>query len=276
MLNRSKWNYVQFTGIFLLVAALNNGLVLRSSYHIVADNAYNLVKVLDEPEDNSVIFSVNLSNSSKLSKDPENRFEYIKYIQKIFIDPIAKAGSTPRDILIIGAGGFTMGLSDTVNNYTFIDIDKELKDVAEKYFLQEKLLPNKQFIATSARAFVHNTDKKYDLVILDTYTNMRSVPMETTTRDYLLDIKSLLKEDGMVVANIISSPDFRDKFTVRYDNTFTSVFPVHTRQVVTSFNPWDRPAVFNTNVLYIYYNGKLAHDTSVYTDDKNTYSMDRK
>lgn len=202
-------------------------------------------------------------------------FEYIRYIQNEMIDSLPRTGQ-PHDILIIGSGGFTLGIDDTVNHYTFVDIDKDLKDVAEKHFLPEPLSPNKKFVAASAREFVRRDNTLYDLIVLDVYTNVISIPMETITRDFLVDIKKRLKPGGAVAANIIMNPSFRDKFSVRYNNTFASVFPTFTRQIIGQMDSWgSHGAKQVNNVIYLYFNHDLVEDRTVYTDDKNTYSLDR-
>ncbi|MBV8939443.1 MAG: fused MFS/spermidine synthase, partial [Alphaproteobacteria bacterium] len=251
---------------------LNNPHTMRA-LSIVSDNAYNTVTVHDLPREEARVLFTNRSSSSKLAENPEQRFAYIRYIDEIFLAPL-RASNPPRDILMIGAGGFTLGLEDAHNRYTYVDIDPALKDVAETYFLKKPLLPNKRFVATSARAFLHGQSQAYDLIVVDVYTNMIAVPMETTTREFLREVKRALKPDGIVVANVIMTPDFRDRFSVRYDHTFGSVFPVFTRQVVKPFNPWE-PEPKPANVLYIYYNRPGMNDTAIYTDDKNTYSLDR-
>ena len=55
------------------------------------------------------------------------------------------------------------------SNYDYVDIDKSLKDVAEEYILPEKLGENKVFHPMPARAFLAQTDIKYDVVLLDVY-----------------------------------------------------------------------------------------------------------
>jgi 2-polyprenyl-3-methyl-5-hydroxy-6-metoxy-1,4-benzoquinol methylase len=248
--------------------------------HVVSDDAYNIIRILPADDGQSALMEANRSYASKVSADPSKRFEYVKYIESTFIDPIAAPGHAPRDILIIGAGGFTMGLGDNVSNYTFVDIDSKLKDVAEKDFLKQKLGSNKHFVADSAREFVHSGKQQYDLIVLDTYTNVVSIPMECTTQEFLRDVKARLKPGGIVVANVISTPTFRDKFSVRYAHTFGSVFPTYTRQIIRPFNAWDSarpdPALSdNTNILFISFNNRYADDNMIYTDDKNTYSIDR-
>lgn len=147
-----------------------------------------------------------------------------------------------------------------------------------KKHMPKPRLKTKKFIASSARAFVHNHDKKYDLIFIDVFTNKISIPMECTTREFLLDVKNLLKENGVIAANIIASPTFSDKFTVRYHNTFSSVFPVFSRQIIGSHPLWrgnDKKLESPTNTMYLYFYNQYTDDNSVYTDDKNTYSTDR-
>lgn len=267
--------------IFGMLLTLN-GKALLDGLHIVSNNAYNIVSIVDVPEQDATIFNVNRSASSKIAKNPNNNFGYWKYIQSEFLDPIA-TGSEPKEILVLGAGGFTIGLHDTFNHYTFVDIDKALEEVAEKHFLGHKLTPNKKFVASSARAFVRNHDKKYDFILIDVFTNMVAIPQETTTREFLADTKKLLNKEGILVANIVSAPDFREKFTVRYHNTFASVFHVFSRQVIGDFSPWSTPENQSyvmrqgnmKNALYIFYNHDLVNDTTAYTDDVNPYSFDR-
>ena len=244
-------------------------------HQIVSDNAYNTIAIRKAPEDGMTYFLMNRSMSSSVAKDPAKRFAYLLYIEDNFITPIARNNAQPLDILVLGAGGFTVGMYDAVNHYTFVDIDKALKKVAEAHFLPEKLTPNKQFVVSSARAFVHGTEKKYDIIILDTYTNSMAIPMETISREYLLDVKAHLKDKGVVAANIVSSASFADRFSVRYDNTFSSVFPRHSRQVVyPALMTWK--GLDYANVLYIAYRNAFTDDNTAYSDDKNTYSIDIK
>lgn len=263
--------------VLLLFAALFklNSDETMASLHIVSDNAYNTVRIETDAHDGSKILKVNRSISSKLGKHGET-YSVMHYINSNFIDPIASPtkNSAPRDILIIGAGGFTMGLNDAFNHYTYVDIDKALKQVAETHFLPAPLTPNKRFVANSARAFVHSTDERYDLIIVDTYTNIMSVPMETTSREFLLDVKKCLKSEGIVAVNMIADMTLRDRFALRYNNTFASVFPGYTRHLISTPEPWAKQ-VINGNVLYLYFNNAGSDDRTVYTDDKNTYSLDR-
>lgn len=257
----------------IIFVSLFNSNSLFKQVNIVSNNAYNLVSIDTFSKNGRELF-INRSHSSALDRTNQSPYPYVKYINNIFINPIRQpVVGNPKNILVIGAGGFTIGLADKFNHYTFVDIDPKLKNIAEKYLIQEPLSANKQFVAESARAFLHHTSNQYDLILVDTYTHIVSVPMETTTREFLLEVKQHLHTNGIVVVNQIMSPDFHDRFGVRYNNTFASVFPVYTRQVLGDFNPWATKENI-LNVLYIYYNRPHINDKMVYTDDRNTYSLD--
>ncbi len=253
----------------LFALTLMNSKYNMESLGVVSNNSYNLVRVIDDVKNQVKTLIVNRSSSSRISKDPKGRFPYVAYIEDNIIAHIEKNDAEPLDVLIIGAGGFTMGINDKINNYTFVDIDPDLKDVAEKHFLPEKLSANKKFVASSARAFVRGHKKKYDIVIIDVFTNVISIPMECTTREFLIGVKALLKDKSVVIANIISSPTFLDKFTVRYHNTFASVFPVMSRQIIDGGNPLKNIHNELKNVLYMSFNNEYVKDNSVYSEDNN-------
>jgi hypothetical protein len=248
-------------------------IILNSGYNmsilgIVSNNSYNLIRIINDANNETKIFNVNRSASSKISKNPEQRFPYIAYIEDNIIAPISHSDK-PLDVLVIGAGGFTIGINDKINNYTFVDIDPDLKEVAEKHFLPEKLSSNKQFIASSARAFVHNHKRKYDIVVIDVFTNTIAIPMECTTKEFLAGVKSLLKDKSVVIANVIASPVFGDKFTVRYHNTFASVFPVFSRQIIGNTNLMEQQKSQLSNLLYMYFGNEHVKDNYVYSDNNN-------
>ena len=256
---------------FGMAAFMNSGEVMRA-FGIVSNNAYNTVAIEEIPAQEARRMVINRSASSKISLKPEHRFPYVRYIEDHYLRYLAEG--PPREILVVGAGGFTLGWEDAKNHYTFVDIDPALKRVSEEDFLKERISENKRFVPMSARAFVRSDTGAYDLIVLDAYTNVISLPMECTTREFLEDVKARLKPGGIVIANVIGSPVFADRFTVRYDNTFAAVFPVFSRVTMDPYDPWaEKPRDLNN--LYIYTHRQGVDDAGIYTDDRNTYSLDR-
>lgn len=277
---RSRSDVIFYCTLILVVIVGSNNTLVLNDFGVVSNNAYNMVQVISINEDGDKAMLLNNSISSQYGAIPENRSAYIIFIENELISSLEKKISKPLDILVLGAAGFDLGRYDQINNYTFVDIDGDIKDVAEKYFLKRKLSKNIKFIPASARAFLNQNQKKYDLVIVDVYTNAQSVPMEATTREFYQLIKECLNSNGMVGVNIITAPSFQDRFSVRFHNTFTSVFPVFSRNFIRSKNlvthkPNNSTMYDNRNVMYVYVNSPYVTDKKVYTDDLNTSSLDK-
>ena len=263
-----------FTAL-LLSLMLNSDAVL-ARLHIVANNQYNTVQVYGSEDGVVNYMQINTTYASAVYNDrtlyPEPVFGYINYVERTYITPLANRRE-PADILVLGAGGFTLGLTDTHNHYTFVDIDGQLKDIAEQDFLKEKLGPNKTFIPAEARAFLGYTDRKYDLIFLDAYQDLSGVPTHLVTREFFAQVKSALKPNGVMVGNFITSPFYADLFSRRLDNTLRSVFPHLNRQMMEDQNGWPsrRPA----NLIYSAVN-QPDDDSGIYTDNKNQSFMDKR
>src|SRR5690606_24627107 len=146
----------------------------------------------------------------------------------------------PLNVLILGAGGFTLGADEAINTYHDVDIDPTLKDVAEEHFLRRPLSPNQIFHPVSAESFLIDDDEKFDLIFLDAYQGDLTIPENLVTQDFFRRVKARLADDGIVVANFILNPSLGDAFARNLDNTFRSVFPLISRQVIGGFDAWNK------------------------------------
>ena len=258
--------------LILFAFTVNNEKFMDRGQTLVKDDAISRIEI--EPDDfdqnghaQSKVLRVNGSFSSKISEKEELMFGYVRFINDTFIKTLPK--DEPRDILILGAGGFTIGLNDNFHHYTYLDIDKDLKDISEQKFLQKKLPDNQRFIAQDAYLFMLNASQKYDLIVVDVYSAARSIPMNFVTTDFFQKVKSHLKDNGIMAANIVTSPSFDNDFSRRIDNTLRKAFPHYLqRQVLGDYNPYHTPEGFLANVVYIYYNRPA--DETFYTLNKNS------
>lgn len=267
--NRNRIEIYIVSFLFLIITFMFNNSIIERKIGILSNNEYSTIKVIGD--NTSKIMMVNNSYSSKTSKNRNSMFEYIKYINNNFISTISHG--TPKDILILGAGGFTIGIDDNYNNYTYVDIDRSLLEISEKYFLQKNLEANKKFVAKDARNFLKNSDKKYDLIVLDTYSNALDIPTHLITAEYFNSVKNNLKVDGIMVANIVASANFEDKFSIIIDNTMRSIFKNIQRIIIQNYNPWLRERQ-DSNAIYIYYN-KTLDLNNIYTDNNNSVIFDK-
>ena len=268
ILCRRWWVWVVCAIVLTASCYINSNTYQRDHYGIIVNNANSTISVSEWPDGrvlnmNGLPMSVYFTNG--------NMADYINYLNAHYIY------NMPTDktykILVLGAGGFTLGLKDARNDYTFIDIEHTLKDVSEQHFLRKKLTPNKKFIVADASQFLKNTTNQYDFILLDVYSNSYQVPESLITAEFMARLKSRIAPGGVVAMNMIVSPEFSDKYSRVFDNTFRSVFPYNTsRHIIGYYNPWtatDGPA----NVLYIYHN--IENDGRIYTINKTPVIYDR-
>lgn len=265
-------NYITAFLVIGLGFFMNNTQTL-SYFNIVAFNQYNMVRVF-EGDDGTRYISLNGNASSKITPDKQAH-EYIEFYNEHFIYPSLKdKNKPPMNILVIGTGGFTVGLKDTKNTYTFIDIDKNLKAISEKYFLKEKLPENKTFIPQPARAFLVETQKKYDIIIVDVFLGQSTLPEHLMTAEFFTKVKSHLKDGGVMLTNFILSALYGDDFARNVDITLRSVFPFISRQIMGNFYGFEDKNDY-VNVIYMYrYHADESSHPHIYRDIKNPIFWD--
>lgn len=256
-----------------LVILFNNNAAIKKM-GIIENNNYSTISIIDQKSDNAKVLSINRSNSSKYSSNFKARFPYLKYIETTFLKPYAEPGHSKRRILVVGAGGFVIGVDDTYNHYTYVDIDGSLKKVSEDYFLKQPLGENKEFVTASARLFFRNNTQKYDVIILDTYSNAISIPPDLVTEEFFFQVKEALAPGGIMVANIIASPNFNDPYSIRVDNSLDNVFYNLNRHVIHPYQGSKIDQFNYGNIIYSYFNN--LDTTGSYSDNKNTYFLDKK
>lgn len=108
-----------------------------------------------------------------------------------------------NDVLILGFG--TGSITEIIDKYKRdciidgVEIDNKVIELGEKYFHTD-LLKNVTIHHASADQFLEDCQKKYDLIIIDVYIDMR-VPEELETEQFLIRVKNALRIGGLVVFN---------------------------------------------------------------------------
>lgn len=266
---RKAWVWCLCIGILLMSFFINSNMYQYHKYGILVNNANSTISVVEEP--GYRILYMNGLAMSMYHPQTHGTAEYIDYLNRVYIANIP-TDRTYR-ILVLGAGGFTLGLDDVHNEYTFVDIESKLKDISEKHFLKHNLQPNKKFVVADASQFLKNTDQQYDFILLDVYSNSFQIPEGLITVEFMERLKSRVAPGGVIALNMIVSSEFSDKYSRVFDNTFHHVFPYNTsRQIIGLFNPWSESDGVS-NVLYFYHN--IENDGRIYTINKTPVIYDR-
>ena len=155
-----------------------------------------------------------------LAKHDELVFNYLRMAMGALY-----LNASPRSILIIGLGGGTLPMTfqrlfpdakiDTV------EIDPAVVRVAKRFF-EFAPGPNMQVFEEDGRVFVKRTMRgasKYDLIILDAFDH-EYIPEHMLTREFLLEVKSLLTPEGVLVGNTFSTSKLYDHESATYYSVF--------------------------------------------------------
>lgn len=277
LLNRALTFRSMAIPVLVLLACLGlNSNYIFGKVGIVYQNTYNTARI-HTARDGMKVLMLNNGTSSLYNPANGDTGPLNVKAEEILLDPIM--GKEPkRDILVIGAGGFTFGMRDHLHNYTYVDIDPDLKKVSEEYFLGQKLTPNKTFVPEAARSWLIDAiakKKKFDLVYIDVFNGEIWVPEDLITQDFFRQVKQVLKPDGVVGTNFIVSPNYTNDYSLALEDTFRSVFPAATRVPISKFNAWDRSPYYIMNFVFVGYNQASDKFGNIYTDNKNSVIWDK-
>lgn len=251
------------TAIIIGISITTNVILKPDS--IIRENAYSTYEVIDSEYLSSpvTIFEVNNQPASLINKFSGDPAPYIKRAKNLLLDPNL---DKDLDVLVLGAGGFTLSYASPRNHkFTYVDIDPEIKGIAETHFLKRPV--DDIFIAQDARQFLMSKkDVEYDVIFNDLYTNTSDIPWHVATIEYLQVLKSRLSSNGIAAFNMILRDDFSNDTSRRLYKTITTVFPFCYIDPEYVGQEHER-----ANVLFICPN--IGHDemknTEIYKDDKS-------
>ena len=171
--------------------------------------------------------SAKTQQSCMLVDDPQRLvFNYTKMLfASLLVNP------NPERILIVGLGGGTMSNSlhqifpdATITN---VEIDPAVIKVARNYFgffENEKVTS----VIQDGRIFVKRAvlkQQKYDWIILDAF-NGDYIPEHLMTKEFLLEVKMLLSDEGILTANTFSSSQLYPYESATYKAVFGDFYQV--------------------------------------------------
>ena len=249
----------------LLTATLAAG--FNYQHLVTADTAYAeyLIGDVELPgQNNPRAFWVNKSTASLIDdSQPPNYTRYIKHLRQILLDDL---GFTGKDILVLGAGGFTLSHQEPLNRYTYVDIDPAIREIAEKHFLRQPA--HGEFIADDARRYIATTERRFDAVVVDVYSSHTSIPSHLVTREFWAGTRRALKPDGVLLANLILDGKLETPYARNLLATIDSVFGRCAVDVL-------HKAKNLANVEVTCFASSQPAPTGIYVDEKNRADLDR-
>lgn len=231
-------------GVVLVGAFLFGGYGLATGGATVyeTNTQYSQLSVVDEDGVRTLYLDGAPQSATYIDGREGYAFDYSPYLHIPFLlqDDIDR-------VLFIGGGGFSSPKRYLAEypevTVDVVELDPEVVDVAFEYF-DVPSSPRLNVYETDGREFLEDTDRTYDVVVLDAYRKDR-VPYHMTTRNFFALAHDRLDADGTLVANLISARSGTGSAFFRAEyRTMSQVFPN-----VYAFPTSDTPLLQNIEVV---------------------------
>lgn len=272
VLKRLHWISVvisSFLLCFYLSFLFHNNLSWKIIYS--TSNAYHNINIYNSDDNYTRIFSIDGAYSSGINlRDKTSSFSYIQEVEEKVKE------LKPKNILVIWAAGFTfprdISSYDFVEQIDVVDVDKDLKHIAQTYFLEEQLSDKINFYVQPARYFLHNLSdsKKYDLIFIDAYSG-KSLPPQVLTKEFF---DSLNMYSDNIFLNIITDRKLDSQFSKNLISTIDASFWDFYYKDVQKNSLHQMTNFIMTNNNFSDYKQFDTTQSQIYTDDKHSIELD--
>jgi spermidine synthase len=186
---------------------------------------YQELRVVDSGDTRTLYLGGQRHSAMDLSDPNRHVFTYTRYFHLPLL--FAETEDDIDRVLFVGGGGFT-GPKRFANDYNVTvdvaEIDPEVVATAKEYFRVEES-DRLQIYTQGGRQFLRQTNRTYDLIVLDAYQK-DTVPFELTTVEFMRLAESRLDDDGILYTNVISAPRGSASAFYRSEyRTLSRVFP---------------------------------------------------
>jgi spermidine synthase len=166
--------------------------------------AYQELQVVDSGDTRTLYLGGQRHSAMDLEEPDRHVFSYTRYFHLPML--FAEDPDEIDRVLFVGGGGFT-GPKRFLEEYDVTvdvaEIDPAVVATAKRYFGVNES-DRLRIHAVGGRQFLRDTDRTYDLIVLDAYRKDK-VPFQLTTREFMRLASSRLDEDGILFANVISA-----------------------------------------------------------------------
>lgn len=186
---------------------------------------YQTVQVIQNPNGRFLAFD-NFSQAGVIQHELYSG--NVPYINYFFIASLLNPNIKNVLMLGMGTGRFATSfseLSPELERFDIVDTDKEVYSVAKRFF-KFKETPKIKVHIQDGIDFIKNSETKYDLIITD-ISNNSGIPFDFMTREFLVEMSSLLTENGISISHVFSSYEFNSDKNVVFKSTlktYESVF----------------------------------------------------
>ena len=255
--------------LMLIIAACWPGIDLWvEATQYVARNAYADYRIV-EIDDDARILAIN--NQSASRHDPQGQgWDYAELLERTL------CGAGEQRVLVLGAAGMTIGQGAPCElEINFVDIDPAQEQIASQ-FLGVPMGEAGTFAGRDARAYLRGDPGGWPAIVVDAFTNPRSMPRHLLTAEFYRLARSRLADGGSLYVNHTAYPG-EELFITRAERTLRSVFSACTVRAA-QLGPdiaWHDEASFDRNLLFRCRKNPLDGDRVIYSDSVSRADLDR-
>jgi len=145
------------------------------------------------------------SSSAEYVDTGEPAHEYVTVSQRL-LEPVI---DDYESMLVLGGAALSLPVAFQHRRpdmrITVVEIDPVVTELAERYFAYgEGVYPGIEVLHEDARVFLRSAGDRFDLVYLDVFDHLLTVPWTLVTTDALGDMAARMAPDGLFVANVLS------------------------------------------------------------------------
>ena len=234
----------------------------------VARNAYADYRIVEIDDDTRVLV---INNQSASRHDPQGQgWDYAELLERTL------CGAGEQRVLVLGAAGMTIGQGAPCKlQLTFVDIDPAQERIAAQ-FLEVPPGTAGKFAGRDARAFLRDDQGGWQAIVVDAFTNPRSLPRHLLTAEFYRLARTKLADGGSIYVNHTAYPG-EELFITRAERTLRSVFSdctVRAAQIDQNVQ-WHEEASFDRNLLFRCIKNPLDGDRVIYSDSVARADLDR-
>jgi spermidine synthase len=117
---------------------------------------------------------------------------------------------SPARALAVGGGAYSIPeyiqARYPASEVTVAEIDPAVTDAAKRFFLGPSA-GSIRTVEADGRVFLQRSAAQYDLIYTDAYNGAFSVPWHLASREALAAMRDALRDDGILIMNVASSPE---------------------------------------------------------------------
>ncbi|MCX6739781.1 MAG: fused MFS/spermidine synthase [Candidatus Parcubacteria bacterium] len=246
----NKKIFLLFFLLLLPILSLKMPLYKQAQGAVFEDESvYQYFQVVDDQNLRNLLINEGLGIFSTINREGILTDSYFDLYNLV---PYFNGNEKKQDILILGLAGGTISTQlhyffsqDHVLKIDGVEIDPKIIATAKKYFGLEN--PSLTVYNYDGRSYLDSTDKKYNSIIIDVYSNQIYISFHLATREFFQKIKGHLQDRGIVAMNV-NATSFDSKLLKNITNTMLLDFK-HVYLVRQSSDSWNFMVLASDNDL---------------------------